>query len=112
MSAPRGAITLDARSANATPEDKPLLEQTEEVEPEVLLLKEGDGEKISKALDMPELTAELERAVWQVRQSMKSEQELEEEKESLKREAKKDLEDAKKAAGKTADDVINGTKKD
>lgn len=118
MRHPRGTITLDARTANATPEEsRPLLakegtEQEEDLEPEVLLLGKGDSERIARTLEMPELHAEIDRAIWQVQRSMRSEKELAEERESLKQEAKDDLAEGRKAAKDTADKVVNGTRKD
>ncbi len=38
---------------------------------------------IAKALEMPELEVELERAIWQVEKALKGKEELEEEKKEL-----------------------------
>jgi hypothetical protein len=50
---------------------------------ETLLLDRWNSKLIAKALEIPELEVELERAIWQVETAMKSQQELKEEKEEL-----------------------------
>jgi len=47
---------------------------------ERMLLSGSDGTLISKCLDIPEIGPEIERAVWQVKRSIKAEEELAEEK--------------------------------
>ena len=102
---------MDAKTANAVPEEKDKLEANEELDPEVLLLGEGDSERIAKTLEMPELHAEIDRAIWQVQRSMQGEKELEEEKQELMKTAKRDAESLKEDAKDKADEVVNGTKK-
>ncbi len=48
-----------------------------------MVLHTSNGKRIAKALDIPELDTELDRAVWQVERALKAEQELKEEKEEL-----------------------------
>jgi hypothetical protein len=50
---------------------------------ETLLLDRWNSKLIAKALEIPELEVELERAIWQVETALKSQQELKEEKEEL-----------------------------
>jgi hypothetical protein len=50
---------------------------------EVMLLDKSNAPLIAQALELPELEVELERAIWQVESSMKSKQELQEEKQEL-----------------------------
>ncbi|KAK4697058.1 hypothetical protein P7C71_g962, partial [Lecanoromycetidae sp. Uapishka_2] len=50
---------------------------------ERLLLSETSGKLIAEYVDVPELAMEIERAVWQVEKSVKSKQELREEKKDL-----------------------------
>lgn len=97
MKATRGSITLNPREANAEPGDtEPLLEGAP-MEPEVLLLGKEDSGRISQALEMPELHAELDRAIWQVEQALGREKELKEEVEEMARAVKEEEEKAKKA---------------
>lgn len=51
--------------------------------PEQMLLLKGDGALIAKCLEIPELGAEVERAVWQVQRSIKAQAEFKEEKAEL-----------------------------
>ena len=50
---------------------------------EAMVLHESDGKRISKALEVPELSIELDRAVWQVEKALQAERELREEKAKL-----------------------------
>ena len=50
-----------------------------------MLLGKGDSSLIAKALEMPELHAELERAIWQVQSDIQAKQALREEKQELKK---------------------------
>jgi hypothetical protein len=50
---------------------------------EVLLLDKWNSKLIAKALEIPELEVELDRAIWQVENTLKGQQELKEEKEEL-----------------------------
>ncbi len=69
----RGTVTLDPKSAETESGDKiPLLDDAA-LAPEVLLLGEGDSKRISEVLDMPELHAELDRAIWQVKRDLHGE---------------------------------------
>lgn len=47
---------------------------------ERILLSKRDGKLIAGILEVPELEAELARAVWQVERSLRAEEELKEEK--------------------------------
>lgn len=97
MKATCGSITLNPKEANAEPGDtEPLLEDAP-MEPEVLLLGKGDSARIAQALEMPELHAELDRAIWQVEQALGREKELKEEVEEMARAVKEEEEKAKKA---------------
>lgn len=81
MKATRGSITLDPKTKKPANSSTPLLERNELNE--VILLGKGDSSRIAKALDMPELHAELDRAIWQVQKALKSELELLEDEEKL-----------------------------
>jgi hypothetical protein len=50
---------------------------------EILLLDRWNSKLITKALEIPELEVELDRAIWQVENALKAQQELKEEKEEL-----------------------------
>jgi hypothetical protein len=50
---------------------------------EALLLGRWNSKLIAKALEIPELEVELDRAIWQVENALKGQQELKEEKEEL-----------------------------
>ena len=52
---------------------------------EALLLGRWNSKLIAKALEIPELEVELDRAIWQVENALKGQQELKEEKEELDR---------------------------
>lgn len=57
-----------------------------------MLLHASDGKEIAKALDIPELQMELDRAVWQVENDLEEKRKMREEKDQLaltKEEAKK-----------------------
>lgn len=57
-----------------------------------MLLHASDGEEIAKALDIPELQMELDRAVWQVENDLEAKRKMKDEKDQLvlaKEEAKK-----------------------
>lgn len=99
MKATRGSITLNPKEANASPgETTPLLDDAP-MEPEVLLLGKGDSARIAQALEMPELHAELDRAIWQVERALGREKELKGEVEEMARAVKEEEEKAKKAGG-------------
>ena len=101
MKATRGSITLNPKEANAIPgETEPLLVNAP-MEPEVLLLSKGDTARIARALEMPELHAELDRAIWQVEQALGKEKELKEEIEEMARAVKEEEDKAKKAGAGT-----------
>ena len=50
---------------------------------EIMVLHKSDGKRIAKALEIPELDVELDRAVWQVEKALKSEIDLKQEKADL-----------------------------
>jgi hypothetical protein len=50
---------------------------------ETLLLDRWNGKLIARALEIPELEVELDRAIWQVETALKYQRELKEEKEKL-----------------------------
>lgn len=50
---------------------------------ETLLLDRWNSKLIAKALEIPELEVELDRAIWQVKTALQSQQEVKEEKEEL-----------------------------
>ncbi len=50
---------------------------------DAMVLNTWNAKLIAKALELPELEAELERAIWQVENSLKSKEELQKEKEKL-----------------------------
>ena len=57
-----------------------------------MLLHASDGEEIARALDIPELQMELDRAVWQVENDLEAKRKMKDEKDQLvlaKEEAKK-----------------------
>lgn len=51
---------------------------------ERMVLHESNGKRIAEALDIPELTMELDRAVWQVEKALSGKKELKEEQQDLK----------------------------
>ena len=50
---------------------------------EKLLLSHGSGQLIADYVEIPELAAEIQRAVWQVERSLKAQRDLREEKNDL-----------------------------
>lgn len=60
-----------------------------------MLLQEGDSTLIANALEMPELHAEIERAIWQVRNDIRVKQEAKEQKEDQQDEVKGEDKDKK-----------------
>jgi hypothetical protein len=50
---------------------------------EALILDKWNSKLIAKALEVPELEVELDRAVWQAKNSLKGQEELKEEKKGL-----------------------------
>ncbi len=50
---------------------------------EKLLLTQSSGQLIADCVEIPELAAEIQRAVWQVERSLKAQQELRDEKNDL-----------------------------
>ena len=50
---------------------------------EKLLLSQSSGQLIADYVEIPELAAEIQRAVWQVERSLKAQQDLREEKDDL-----------------------------
>lgn len=80
---PPSSAPQPSASASVAATDTP--HKVAEGEAEVLLLQPGDSLRISKELAMPELHAELDRAIWQVQRALSAERELVEEKEELAR---------------------------
>jgi hypothetical protein len=48
-----------------------------------MVLHKSDGKRIAEALEIPELSVELDRAVWQIEKALQAEKELREEKSKL-----------------------------
>jgi hypothetical protein len=48
-----------------------------------MVLHKSDGKRIAEALEIPELSVELDRAVWQVEKALQAEKELREERSKL-----------------------------
>ncbi|KFY23855.1 hypothetical protein V493_05589 [Pseudogymnoascus sp. VKM F-4281 (FW-2241)] len=80
MKATRGSISLDNKPPKTADSSTPLLK----VSHEVMLLDEGDSTRIANALQIPELHAEIERAIWQVRNDIRAKQEAKEKKDDQK----------------------------
>ena len=59
---------------------EPIKPTSADPEPERLLLGERSGEVIADYLDCPEVAAEIKRAVWQIKRSLRAKQDLKEEK--------------------------------
>src|SRR6266536_141068 len=62
----------------------------EEKEEEIQLLEQTDGKAVAKVLKIPELAAEIERAVRQVELSVKAKEELQGEKQNIESAKEKD----------------------
>lgn len=60
-----------------------------------MLLQEGDSTLIANALEMPELHAEIERAIWQVQNDIRAKQKAKEEKDDQKDQVKDEDRDKK-----------------
>ena len=58
-------------------------QESDEKPNEALLLGRWNSKLIAKALEIPELEVELDRAIWQVETALKYQRELKEEKEKL-----------------------------
>lgn len=80
-----GKLRYDAAS-RLSPEKSQ--EDLKDLEEEMVLHK-SDGTRIAKALDLPELDIELDRAVWQVQKAIQAAKDLKEEKRDLDDAAKK-----------------------
>jgi len=95
---PKPSSVLDAlyspgivKASRVTKDNKPALDATQGTEnkskagsPEDAMVLDGSNAKpIAEALELPELEAELERAIWQVDNSLKSNEELQKEKNRL-----------------------------
>lgn len=93
MRATRSIATLGSKPPKTADSSTPLLK--DQVPHEVMLLEDGDSTLIANALEMPELHAEIERAIWQVRNDIKSKQEAKEEKEHQKDQVKEEDKDKK-----------------
>ena len=81
MRAVRDNAVIHNRKAETTQAENGL--PTFAKEKEALVLNRWNGKLISKALDIPELEVELDRAIWQVETALKGKEELMEEKEDL-----------------------------
>jgi hypothetical protein len=104
-----GSITINPAHSRVPDSDaKPTVKGAEEEEgpelEEVVLLGEGDGKRISEALDMPELHQEIDRAIWQVKRDLDSKHALEEEKGGLERATGK-VEEVKEEAKEMKEEV-------
>ncbi|KAH9897240.1 mitochondrial K+-H+ exchange-related-domain-containing protein [Xylariomycetidae sp. FL2044] len=62
-------------AASAAKPDDPPSSTTPPLEEEKMLLSQENGRQLVKALDVPELEVELERAIWQVQEAIRKEQE-------------------------------------
>ncbi|KAL0944242.1 uncharacterized protein CTRU02_202129 [Colletotrichum truncatum] len=62
-------------SKPATGEAEPLKGKSDVVKDEEILLSQANGQRIAKALEVPELGVEIERAIWQVNHAKKAKQE-------------------------------------
>ncbi|KFY73264.1 hypothetical protein V499_06640 [Pseudogymnoascus sp. VKM F-103] len=92
MRATRGSISLGNKPPKSADSSAPLLK--DQLPHEVMLLQEGDSTLIANALEMPELHAEIERAIWQVRNDIRTKQEAKD-KENQKDEVKEEDKDKK-----------------
>lgn len=93
MRATRGSTSLGSKPPKSSDSSTPLLK--DQVPHEVMLLEEGDSTLIANALEMPELHAEIERAIWQVRKDIRAKQEAKEEKKDLQDQVKEEDKDKK-----------------
>ena len=93
MRATRGSVSLGSKPPKSADSSAPLLK--DQLPHEVMLLQEGDSTLIANALEMPELHAEIERAIWQVRNDIRTKQEAKEQKEDQKAEVKEEDKDKK-----------------
>lgn len=87
MKATRGNAILGSKPSKSTDPSPPLLGNQEP--DEVMLLGKGDSTLIAKALEMPELHAELERAIWQVQTDINTRRKLREGNQELKKSEEK-----------------------
>jgi hypothetical protein len=71
----RGSSTITSQSKGG--------QESDEKPNEALLLGRWNSKLIAKALEIPELEVELDRAIWQVENALKGQQELKEGKEEL-----------------------------
>ncbi|KAJ3956110.1 hypothetical protein N0V92_007336 [Colletotrichum tropicale] len=69
------ANTSPTPSKPATGDVNPLKGKDEAVKDEDILLSQANGQRIAKALELPELGVEIERAIWQVNHAKKVKQE-------------------------------------
>ncbi|OBT47735.1 hypothetical protein VE00_02190 [Pseudogymnoascus sp. WSF 3629] len=91
--ATRGSLSLGSKPPKSADSSAPLLK--DQLPHEVMLLQEGDSTLIANALEMPELHAEIERAIWQVRNDIRVKQEAKEQKEDQKDKVKEEDKDKK-----------------
>ncbi|KFY45393.1 hypothetical protein V494_00971 [Pseudogymnoascus sp. VKM F-4513 (FW-928)] len=88
MRATRGSPSLGSKPPKSADSSTRLLK--DQVPHEVMLLEDGDSTLIANALELPELHAEIERAIWQVRNDIRTKQEKEDQKDQVKEEDQKD----------------------
>lgn len=93
MRATRGSSSLGSKPPKSSDSSAPLLK--DQVPHEVMLLEEGDSTLIANALEMPELHAEIERAIWQVRKDIQAKQEAKEDKKDQRDQVKEEDKDEK-----------------
>ena len=74
------AVTRNKKAENLQAENA---HSTASTEKEALVLDKWNSKLIAKALQIPELEVELDRAIWQVETALKGREELIEEKEEL-----------------------------
>lgn len=93
MRATRGSASLGSKPPKSADSSTPLLKN--QLPHEVMLLQEGDSTLIANALEMPELHAEIERAIWQVQNDIRAKQKAKEEKDDQKDQVKDEDRDKK-----------------
>lgn len=74
-------LDQELQNVGSNPTDK----EVYYVKQEQMLLDQSSGELIAEYLQVPEMAAEIKRAVWQVERSLNAKQELGEEKSALER---------------------------
>lgn len=77
-----GASGLALNSKSLAKENDPTRDTTEEQE-EAMILTAESAKTVAQSLEIPELEVELDRAIWQVEESMKKNEEIKEQKHNL-----------------------------